>query len=179
MFQILFYTIKGQQINRIPIKWLGNLQKFYKTERKPIMNRKKAILTEVIKAQSEQRKYWGHRLPIGYVPTGDLVNWNIGGSGFSARLDELRKDGIDIKHHSFTHIDLEHNILCDPFKLGFEENEIELLLNKRFIRLSDDDGIPIECHAYCLMTPVNKIDVEKCKLFPPEMRALGQTTMDF
>lgn len=148
-----------------------------KFERDKIMNRKIKVLKELVDCMHQDRKYFGHQLPRGYTTTGHLFTWEVGGSGTSARIDELRKDGIDVKCHSFTHIDKKTKLLCDPQAMGFSKDEIDRILSSRFERLVDpNEGTPIECYAYCLMTPINRIDVENGKLIPAK---LEQSELEF
>lgn len=140
------------------------------------MKRKLAVLNELIKSMEFRREWFNLPLPLGYTTTGRLHDMSVGGTGARTRIDELRKAGIDIHHRAFRYVDNETGLLNDPDVLGVTDEEI---IESRFTRLVDPEGHVMECHAYCLVTPISYIDVENGKLKPQGTKLFEQSTMEF
>lgn len=139
------------------------------------MSRKLKVLQELIDAHIIPRQWFDHPLPQGYTTTGMLHHWDCGGSGARTRIDELRKAGIDIRYKCFQYIEKKTGVLTDPEELGISIDN-EKMIEKLFYRVRDGFNKPIDCHAYCLFTPVNRIDAETGKLI---LGIFEQSTMEF
>jgi len=140
------------------------------------MKRKLKVLHELIKSMEFKRELFQIPLPLGYTTTGRLHDWDCGGSGARTRIDELRKAGIDIHHRTFRYVDNETGLLNDPEVLGITDPEV---IERRFTRLVDPEGHPMECHAYCLVTPVSRIDINTGKLKPKETKLFEESNLEF